>query len=67
MTLFYAIPGYGISDSEHWQTYFETRLDNCQRIVNSLTNENLSDTILISHSLGGVALVHWALKYGKRI
>lgn len=33
MTKFYTIPGYGNSDSEHWQTYFETRLENCQRIV----------------------------------
>ncbi len=84
MTMYYTIPGYGNSDSEHWQTYFESRLDNCQRIVqdnwtepvledwieridNSLTNENLSDTILISHSMGGIALVHWALKHRKII
>ena len=83
-TIFYTIPGYGDSDSEHWQTYFETRLDNCQRIVQdnwtepilgewieridkTLNDKNLSDVILITHSLGGIALVHWVKKYGKVI
>ena len=84
MTKFYTIPGYGDSDSEHWQTYFEMKLDNCQRIVQdnwtepilgdwlerideSLNDENLSDTILITHSLGGITLAHWVKKYGKTI
>lgn len=84
MTKFYTIPGYGGSDDEHWQTYFERKLDQCQRIVQdswtepilddwvariekSLSDEDLSDLILISHSLGGIALAHWVLKYGKTV
>lgn len=82
MIKYYTIPGYGDSDSEHWQTYFETKLDNCQRvnqdswtepiledwveqIEKSLEDKDLSNTILITHSLGGVALAYWFQKYGR--
>ncbi|CAL2108474.1 Serine hydrolase family protein [Tenacibaculum sp. 190524A02b] len=84
MTKYYIIPGYGNSDKEHWQTYFESKLENSKRIVQdnwikpvledwvdriekTLSNENLSDIILIAHSLGGIALTHWVKKYDKKI
>jgi uncharacterized protein len=83
MAKFFIIPGYGNSGDEHWQTYFETKLDNCSRInqdswdhptcddwVNgindSLANEDLSNSILITHSLGCLALVHWVNRFGKK-
>ena len=84
MTKYFIIPGIGDSDNEHWQSYFEKKLDNSQRIVQDnwteptledwvermdeiLSGENLSETILITHSLGGITLAHWVLKYGKKL
>lgn len=84
MTKYYTIPGYGGSGDGHWQSYFDSTLKNCTRIVqdsytepvldnwverinDSLKNEDLEETILITHSLGGIALAHWAKKYGKTI
>lgn len=84
MIKYFIVPGYGDSDNEHWQTYFETKLDNSQRIVQdnwteptledwverideTLRGENLSETILITHSLGGIALAHWVLKHSKKL
>ncbi len=84
MTKYYTIPGYGGSDSKHWQTYFDEKLTNCQRIdqdnwmqpdlidwveriEETLKDENLAEIILITHSLGGIALLQWVVKYGKKI
>lgn len=84
MIKYYTLPGYGGSGSEHWQSFFDTKLDNChrieqdnwmapvledwlERIEETLKNEDLSNTILITHSLGGVTLAHWVKKYGKKI
>ncbi|MFY0687906.1 MAG: serine hydrolase family protein [Cyclobacteriaceae bacterium] len=83
-TSFFTIPGYGNSDKEHWQTYFEQKLVSCQRIVQdnwtepvmsdwvqrideSVRHAHLSDSIFITHSMGGIALAHWAKQYNKAI
>ncbi len=84
MIKYYTIPGYGGSDSEHWQTYFDKKLTNCkrieqdnwmqpvledwvERIEETLKGENPADIILITHSLGGIALLQWVMKYGKKV
>lgn len=84
MTKYFTLPGYGNSGSDHWQTYFESQLANCQRIEqaswdhpklddwvnqleNSLKNEDLAHTILITHSLGGMALLHWVKHFHKTV
>ena len=38
-----------------------------KKIDQSIGKRHLSDTILITHSLGGIALLHWAQLYGKKI
>lgn len=80
---FFNLPGYGNSDEDHWQTYFEKKLDNCfrieqkswtaptcddwiEKIESDLIDEDLSQVVLITHSLGGIALLHWLSKY-KRV
>ncbi len=84
MIKYYTIPGYGGSGINHWQTYFDTTLDHCQRIHQedwdhpilkdwverideTLQDENLAEVILITHSLGGIALLQWVKKYAKNI
>ncbi len=32
MIKYFTIPGYGGSGNDHWQTYFDTKIDNCKRI-----------------------------------
>jgi predicted alpha/beta hydrolase family esterase len=80
MNNYLILPGFGNSGDNHWQTFFETQLDNCKRIeqlswdnpimsdwieninikVSGYNRENL---IVITHSLGGIALAHCAVKY----
>ncbi|WP_068473774.1 RBBP9/YdeN family alpha/beta hydrolase [Saccharicrinis aurantiacus] len=84
MIKYFTLPGYGNSGPEHWQTYFEQKLDNCHRIEQDswdkpvledwltrieevLQHEDLSNTILITHSLGGITLAHWIAKYKRTI
>ncbi len=84
MTKYFTIPGYGGSGNNHWQTYFDTKLDHCiriqqndwdhpviedwvERINETLKDENLAEVILITHSLGGIALLQWVKKYAKKI
>ncbi|MBK8808728.1 MAG: serine hydrolase family protein [Bacteroidales bacterium] len=83
-TNYLIIPGYGNSESEHWQTYFEEKLPNCIRIQQKSWDspicndwvENINKTIrqykpetviLVAHSLGGIAIAHWALRYKTKI
>lgn len=83
-TNYLILPGYGNSDEDHWQTYFEKKLPQCHRIVqNSWDNPVCEDwintiqhyvsqfppetIILVSHSLGGIALAHWVLRYQMKI
>lgn len=84
MIKYFIIPGYGNSDEDHWQTYFEKILPNCQRInqhsweepicedwINTIDKAiegyELSEIIFITHSLGGIALAHWAKKFSRII
>ncbi|MBL7781750.1 MAG: serine hydrolase family protein [Saprospiraceae bacterium] len=71
------VPGYGDSNAQHWQTYFEHQLPNARRVVQKDWEHPIctdwvqaideavaacsdSDVILIGHSLGCIAIVHWA-------
>lgn len=84
MTTYFTIPGYGGSGIDHWQSYFDQKLDHCYRIQQKswteavmtdwvesieqhLNNQDLSNTILITHSLGGIACLHWFQKYQKSV
>jgi predicted alpha/beta hydrolase family esterase len=83
-TTYLIVPGFGNSDINHWQTYFERQLPNCTRIeqkswdkplcidwvktINEkINNHNTESVILISHSLGGIAIAHWANHYNTII
>jgi uncharacterized protein len=78
------LPGYGNSDENHWQSYFERHLPNCKRVIQkdwvnpecSDWINNINDSILelnsepivfITHSLGGIALQHWAANFKANI
>ena len=46
MIKYFTIPGYGNSGDDHWQSYFESQLDNCTRInQKSWTEPLLTDWI----------------------
>ena len=83
-TTYLFIPGYGNSDENHWQTYFEKQLTNAFRIdqkswdqplcedwINEINNTvqqfDLETVILISHSLGGLAITHWASRFNTKV
>lgn len=83
-TNYLIIPGYGNSDSEHWQTYFEKRLPDCVRVqqkswekpmcidwVNTINKAIMhydqTTIVLISHSMGGIAIAHWAKEFNIKI
>ena len=38
-SLYFTIPGWGGSSEDHWQTFFESRLDQCVRIEQENFNE----------------------------
>ena len=83
-TNFLIIPGYGNSNEDHWQTYFENQLPNCHRIQQKSWNKPLCDdwvitidnaviqfdaetVVLVSHSMGGIAIAHWASHFNTKI
>ncbi|MBM3455956.1 MAG: serine hydrolase family protein [Bacteroidetes bacterium] len=83
-TNFLVIPGYGNSDKDHWQTFFETQLTNCHRIeqeswenpqcedwINTINNTviryDADSLVLVSHSMGGIAIAHWASRFNTKI
>jgi predicted alpha/beta hydrolase family esterase len=70
------VPGWQGSDAEHWQSHWQRTLPNCRRVeqVNWFEPELASwinqleqaieasawPVILIAHSLGCIAVAHWA-------
>lgn len=38
-----------------------------ERIETALCKENMNDTVVITHSLGGIAFMHWFEKYKKTV
>lgn len=83
-TIFIIVPGYGNSDEQHWQTYFQRQLPNscriapkswdkpiCEDWIEAIQKEvdchKASKVMLISHSLGGIAIAHWVSKYPMAI
>lgn len=83
-TTYLIIPGYGNSDENHWQTYFEKQLPNSFRIEQkswdkpicddwvmaieeNINKYNPATVVLVSHSLGGIAIAHWANRFNTKI
>ena len=79
----FIIPGLGNSGENHWQTLWEkkyhfTRINQsnwdtpvCEEWIDTidqrLSNEDLSNTILVAHSLGCFTIAYWAEKYKQKI
>ncbi len=73
------LPGLGNSGANHWQSFWETSLNNCDRViqdnwdapdkekwlhrVNSYIEESNEPTILIAHSLSVSLVAHWNKTY----
>lgn len=70
------VPGYGGSDKEHWQTYWESEFENIARVEQSDWDNPQLDLwvktlgsyiqpdhkyILVAHSLACSLVCHWAL------
>jgi predicted alpha/beta hydrolase family esterase len=83
-TIYLIIPGYGNSDEDHWQSYFEKQLTNSCRVqqkswdkplcddwisaINlAVTHYDTQQVVLVSHSLGGIAIAHWAKHFNVKI
>ncbi len=83
-TTYLFIPGFGNSDEDHWQTYFEKQLTNSHWIqqkswdkpqchdwineINTTVMRHDSETVLlVSHSLGGIAVAHWASRFNTKV
>jgi predicted alpha/beta hydrolase family esterase len=69
------VPGWNGSGTNHWQSHWQLLLPNSKRIhVESWSRPDLEDrdvrnaptdkVVLIAHSLGCVAVAHWARRYG---
>ena len=84
MTNYLIVPGLGNSGPEHWQSYFETCLDDAYRIEQrdwdsptcadwiSAIDQKVgefepSTVVLVGHSLGCMAIAHWANQYKRQI
>ena len=83
MASYLIVPGWHGSDTDHWQTHWEKALPGAQRVVvESWENPSRHDWILaleravraaaelpiiIAHSLGCVAVAHWAATTTARI
>jgi uncharacterized protein len=79
----FLLPGLYNSGPQHWQTHWETeygliRIDQkdwetpvCEDWINTIdattSQQNLSDVILIGHSLACCTVVHWANKFNRKI
>lgn len=83
-TTFLILPGYGNSNENHWQSYFEKQLPNCHRVaqkswdnprcddwvqaINEAINACAANSVvLVSHSMGGIAIAHWASRFSTKI
>jgi predicted alpha/beta hydrolase family esterase len=83
-TKYFIVPGFGNSGPEHWQTYFENSLPNCERILQKSWDKPICDdwvmaihaavmahepqnVILVSHSMGGIAIAIWTSRFAIKI
>jgi uncharacterized protein len=79
----FMIPGLGSSGPQHWQSYWEQQLPNCERIQqrdfdNAVCSEWIANidaavdragehAVLVGHSCGSLAIAHWGVKFGRRV
>ena len=77
------IPGYRNSGPEHWQTLFEERFEGARRVRMSCFEQPRRDAwlaaldgaiascelppVLVAHSLGCIAVAHWARSARHRV
>ncbi|HYX68298.1 MAG TPA: alpha/beta hydrolase [Terriglobales bacterium] len=77
------VPGLWSSGPEHWQTYWERVLPACRRVeqkewetphcaawiatLDAAVTATRPPVALAAHSLGCVAVAHWANKYGRAV
>ncbi len=76
------VPGIGNSGPDHWQTFWENSDNRFQRIVqrewyDPVCNEwidaihaeiiKYERPFLVAHSLGCLAVAHWAHRYGHQL
>src|SRR5580698_3746628 len=79
----FVVPGIGNSGPLHWQSVWEASHPDWQRLVvedwdqvacddwvsaieHQLTQSD-HDTLIVAHSLGCLAVAHWASRYSPRI
>ena len=83
MTNVLILPGYGNSGAQHWQTLWEQQNPAFQRIqqqdweqpichdwvttIDEAVQKAGSDTVIVAHSLGSLALAHWAAQTSQAI
>lgn len=83
MSKIYIVPGLGNSDEFHWQSWMQgltgaTRIiqrewdnpvcsDWIATIDAAVSGQDPSEVILVAHSLGCIAVSHWAQKFRRRI
>jgi uncharacterized protein len=81
--LIFLLPGLYNSGPQHWQTHWENEYDFarieqkdwetpiCEDWINTIdatiTKQNISNVILIGHSLACCTIVHWANKFNRKI
>jgi serine hydrolase len=77
------VPGLFNSGPDHWQSHWEKKLLNIERIhqqdyetavcsvwietIQKVISANGPDVVLVGHSSGSIAIAHWAKKYGETI
>jgi hypothetical protein len=83
MTTILNVPGLFNSGPDHWQTHWERKLPNMQRIhqrdydkpvcsewvetIEAAVQKHGPDVVLVGHSSGAIAIPHWAAKYPQKI
>lgn len=83
MTRYLIVPGWGGSDEDHWQAHWERSLPNATSVVmpdwfepkridwlatlDCALRARDEPTILIAHSLGCIAVAHWAATTSLRV
>jgi predicted alpha/beta hydrolase family esterase len=79
----FVVPGIGNSGPLHWQSVWETEHPDWRRLIVEDWNqvacddwvsaierqvaENGDDTVIVAHSLGCLAVAHWATRHARRI
>ncbi len=77
------VPGLGSSGPQHWQTLWESQLDESERIeqrewdnpvcpdwtanIDAAVLKHGTKVVLVGHSCGSLAIVHWARDYNRPI